>query len=508
MSEQQDGEDAWRVVGVEGIEYIGAHGLGLEPRAEEWRERLRDFAATVDWPVEDKGLTISFHYRGADDEDAARAQLEEVAARATADGLRARFGRKVLELRPPVDADKGTAVRRLLADGPVQACALRGRRHDRPRRRSAGSRTPSWSWRSASPSPRSKGRRSWLRRQTSSLTAPPVCSTCCRPCSAFGNLAAGARPASRTSSSRLVRSLPTTERSTVRPFSFVGLMKISPVALTRSTSSSFASSLPSRRKQTTGRRGTTSSHPAAARATSPEDRGEPHRLAYPRLQAPPARSTEARPRAPGPGTAVRTQARSRSGSRPRAPRCARTPAARRRRAGDHQPLRPNAQQSIGVNSHLCAPPTPSRRARHPRATRRTRDRPRTRPHMRRRRAATRLRRASVRDLRDRVDSGRRRGADRGDDRARVVEVEGVRPQANSSSTGASRSASPSRRAARAVAGCACSEQTTARRPRLASRAAARTAIVPMEAVSSVWPCQPREAPAAGEPREHDLLRAP
>ena len=120
------GEDAWRVVGVEGIEYIGAHGLELEPRAEEWRERLRDFAATVDWPVEDKGLTISFHYRGADDEDAARAQLEEVAARATADGLRARFGRKVLELRPPVDADKGTAVQRLLADGPVRRALYAG----------------------------------------------------------------------------------------------------------------------------------------------------------------------------------------------------------------------------------------------------------------------------------------------------------------------------------------------------------------------------------------------
>ena len=120
------GEDAWRVVGVEGIEYVGAHGLELEPRAEEWRERLREFAATVDWPVEDKGLTVSFHYRGSADEEAARAQLEEVAARATAAGLRARFGRKVLELRPPVDADKGTAVKRLLADGPVRRALYAG----------------------------------------------------------------------------------------------------------------------------------------------------------------------------------------------------------------------------------------------------------------------------------------------------------------------------------------------------------------------------------------------
>ena len=40
--------------------------------------------------------------------------LEAVATRATAEGLKPRFGRKVLELRPPLDASKGTAVRELL----------------------------------------------------------------------------------------------------------------------------------------------------------------------------------------------------------------------------------------------------------------------------------------------------------------------------------------------------------------------------------------------------------
>jgi len=110
------GEDARRVVGVDGIVYVGAHGLELSPEAEAWRARLAEFATSVDWPVEDKGLTVSFHYRDADDEAAARATLEDVAERARAVGLRARFGRKVLELRPPVDADKGTAVRALLAE--------------------------------------------------------------------------------------------------------------------------------------------------------------------------------------------------------------------------------------------------------------------------------------------------------------------------------------------------------------------------------------------------------
>ena len=108
------GEEAARLVGVEGAEYVGVHGLELAPEAERWREPLREFAASVDWPVENKGLSVVFHYREVEDEAAARAKLERVAAQARELGLRAQFGRKVLEVRPPVDADKGTAVRTLL----------------------------------------------------------------------------------------------------------------------------------------------------------------------------------------------------------------------------------------------------------------------------------------------------------------------------------------------------------------------------------------------------------
>jgi trehalose 6-phosphate phosphatase len=108
--------DAERIVGVPDVVYVGSHGLELAPEAEHWRSRLHRFGQEVDWPVEDKGLTVSFHYRGVDDEDAARERLELVAERARAEGLLARFGRKVLELRPPIEADKGTAVQALLID--------------------------------------------------------------------------------------------------------------------------------------------------------------------------------------------------------------------------------------------------------------------------------------------------------------------------------------------------------------------------------------------------------
>jgi trehalose 6-phosphate phosphatase len=120
------GSDARRVVRVDGITYVGSHGLELEPDAETWRGRMREFVATVPWPVEDKGLTVSFHYRGMPDEKAARARLEELAKQARAAGLRARFGRKVLELRPPVEADKGTAIRRLVAGAGVSRALYAG----------------------------------------------------------------------------------------------------------------------------------------------------------------------------------------------------------------------------------------------------------------------------------------------------------------------------------------------------------------------------------------------
>jgi trehalose 6-phosphate phosphatase len=109
------GIDARRIVGVEGITYAGNHGLELEPEAEEWRARLHTFLDEVEWPwLEDKGLTAALHYRRAADEEAARETLETIAARARGAGLVARFGRLVLEVLPPLHANKGTAIRALL----------------------------------------------------------------------------------------------------------------------------------------------------------------------------------------------------------------------------------------------------------------------------------------------------------------------------------------------------------------------------------------------------------
>jgi trehalose 6-phosphate phosphatase len=124
--------EARRLVGVGGITYAGSHGAELlqpgsararvNPAFQSWEDRVRRFAAERDGPefrrlrvrIEDKGPISALHWRGAPDEDAAHARLEGVAREAEAAGLATHWGRKVLELRPPVPFDKGRAVRDLV----------------------------------------------------------------------------------------------------------------------------------------------------------------------------------------------------------------------------------------------------------------------------------------------------------------------------------------------------------------------------------------------------------
>jgi trehalose-phosphatase len=113
------GEDVAARVAVDGIEYVGSHGLELEPQAERWRRRLAAFAAAAPWPARDvelKGLGIAFHFRDRPDEREAVRELDAIAKAARDEGLAARYGRKILEVLPPLDSNKGTAVRRLIGE--------------------------------------------------------------------------------------------------------------------------------------------------------------------------------------------------------------------------------------------------------------------------------------------------------------------------------------------------------------------------------------------------------
>jgi len=107
---------ARRIVDVNGIRYVGEHGLELDPDAAAWAGQVHDFADRTQWAEsERKPLSVAFHYRTAPDRDTARLELEQVARAALEEGFRTRWGRYVLEVLPPLDATKGSAVRRLLA---------------------------------------------------------------------------------------------------------------------------------------------------------------------------------------------------------------------------------------------------------------------------------------------------------------------------------------------------------------------------------------------------------
>lgn len=136
--------EARRIVGVGGIAYAGSHGAELllpgqsqaelVPAFATWKDRVRGFALDQDSAelrmmrvrIEDKGAIVAFHWRGARDEAAALTQIQAIAAEAEGAGFFTHWGRKVLEIRPPVQIDKGQAVRELLRRTPVRAAVFGG----------------------------------------------------------------------------------------------------------------------------------------------------------------------------------------------------------------------------------------------------------------------------------------------------------------------------------------------------------------------------------------------
>jgi len=110
--------DARRMVGVDGLHYVGIHGLEGHPGVSEYTPQLERLVEAVQWPwrVEGKaGVTTAFHFREVDEDEAGEA-VARLLEGADDLGLVAQRGRKVVEVRPPIDVDKGTAARELLGD--------------------------------------------------------------------------------------------------------------------------------------------------------------------------------------------------------------------------------------------------------------------------------------------------------------------------------------------------------------------------------------------------------
>lgn len=135
--------EARRMVGVGSILYVGMHGaerLGpgspvpqLRQDLAPWRGKIREFAAAnsdgfrlLGIRSEDKGPIVALHWRGAPDEAAARRRLDEVAAAAAEAGLNTHWGRKVIEIRPPVEISKRLAVLDLVRESGARAALFGG----------------------------------------------------------------------------------------------------------------------------------------------------------------------------------------------------------------------------------------------------------------------------------------------------------------------------------------------------------------------------------------------
>lgn len=136
--------DVRRFLDVDGAYYVGVHGVevrrpgaGIEtnpvvgsgsgswpPLAAEVARRLGTVAGVF---LEDKGVAVAAHYRGANADDAARTRVvvESLGAALIAEGaaIEVLHGHAVVELRPR-GIDKGTTLRRLIASDAPGSLAL------------------------------------------------------------------------------------------------------------------------------------------------------------------------------------------------------------------------------------------------------------------------------------------------------------------------------------------------------------------------------------------------
>ena len=136
--------DARRVVSLGSIAYLGSHGSEiLRPGAiapemdrelQAWTRRVQDFAheafgeklRLLRVRLEDKEAIAALHWRGVPDEDEAQRAIEDVARDAEGAGFVTHWGRKVLEIRPPVRIDKGAGIVSLLRDTELAAALYVG----------------------------------------------------------------------------------------------------------------------------------------------------------------------------------------------------------------------------------------------------------------------------------------------------------------------------------------------------------------------------------------------
>jgi trehalose-phosphatase len=126
----RDLDDVRRRVGIDGIVYAGSHGFDIAgpgwrsqqgvdalPLLDAAEQRLRRALAGVPGALLDrKRFSLAVHYRQVAAADVALLERAVDAALAAQPGLRKGHGKKVFELQPDIDWDKGAALRWLLRE--------------------------------------------------------------------------------------------------------------------------------------------------------------------------------------------------------------------------------------------------------------------------------------------------------------------------------------------------------------------------------------------------------
>lgn len=133
--------DIHQRVNVPGLIYVGNHGLEqwegdgttIMPEVAAYRPALEGAIADLRpylYPgmgLEDKGATISFHYRQTASPEAVATLFRPLVVRAAADhGLNTFEGRMIFELRPPLEINKGTAFEGLVQRYDLDAAVFIG----------------------------------------------------------------------------------------------------------------------------------------------------------------------------------------------------------------------------------------------------------------------------------------------------------------------------------------------------------------------------------------------
>jgi len=123
------------LVGIEGIYYAGNHGLEIEgpgfkfinPAAKATQTEIKDLArqflaklgAIEGVIVEDKGLSLSIHYRlvkKSEENTVAEIFHQITSPLLREEKIRVTSGKKVWEVRPPIDWHKGKAVEAIMKE--------------------------------------------------------------------------------------------------------------------------------------------------------------------------------------------------------------------------------------------------------------------------------------------------------------------------------------------------------------------------------------------------------